>query len=158
MLIVIIEKQIMTADHQNIGRSLISIWCTSQRFDCILTVFTWKEVRQLTRRKLMKHGAPLWLIVFSAAVIVIFFFAFWCAAPTWVRCCTARLLCFLIVGNQASGISIYSVAHVPVDVVIVKSYHDLQSNLLVRTPLYYGQFSMSRQNSHIFSLKKNPAL
>ena len=71
----------------------------------------------------------------SAAVIVIFFFAFWCAAPTWVRCCTARLLCFLIVGNQASGISIYSVAHVPVDVVIVKSYHDLQSNLLVRTPL-----------------------
>ena len=93
---------------------------------------------------------------FSAAVIVIFFFAFWCAAPTWVRCCTARLLCFLIVGNQASGISIYSVAHVPVDVVIVKSYHDLQSNLLVRTPLYYGQFSMSRQNSHIFSLKKKP--
>ena len=57
-------------------------------------------------------------------------------------------------GNHASGISIYSVLHVPVDVVIVKSYNDLQSNLLVRTPLYYGQFSMSRQNSHIFSLKK----
>ena len=25
---------------------------------------------------------------------------------------------------------------------------------LIRTPLYHGQFSMSRQNSHIFSLKK----
>ena len=25
---------------------------------------------------------------------------------------------------------------------------------LIRTPLYYGQFPMSRQNSHIFSLKK----
>ena len=57
-------------------------------------------------------------------------------------------------GNHASGISIYSVVHVPVDVVIVKSYNDLQSNLSVRTPLYYGQFSMSRQISHIFSFKK----
>ena len=26
---------------------------------------------------------------------------------------------------------------------------------LIRTPLYHGQFSMSRQNFHIFSLKKN---
>ena len=26
---------------------------------------------------------------------------------------------------------------------------------LIRTPLYYGQFPMSRENSHIFSLKKN---
>ena len=25
---------------------------------------------------------------------------------------------------------------------------------LIRTPLYYGQFPMSRQNSHLFSLKK----
>ena len=25
---------------------------------------------------------------------------------------------------------------------------------LIRTPLYHGQFPMSRQNSHIFSLKK----
>ena len=25
---------------------------------------------------------------------------------------------------------------------------------LIRTPLYYGQFPMSRQNSHTFSLKK----
>ena len=25
---------------------------------------------------------------------------------------------------------------------------------LIRTPLYYGQFPMYRQNSHIFSLKK----
>ena len=25
---------------------------------------------------------------------------------------------------------------------------------LIRTPLYHGQFSMSRQNSHIFSLTK----
>ena len=25
---------------------------------------------------------------------------------------------------------------------------------LIRTPLYYGQFPMSRQNSHIFSFKK----
>ena len=27
---------------------------------------------------------------------------------------------------------------------------------LIWTPLYYGQFPMSRQNSHIFSLKKPP--
>ena len=27
---------------------------------------------------------------------------------------------------------------------------------LLRTPLYYGQFPMSRQNSRIFSLKKKP--
>ena len=26
---------------------------------------------------------------------------------------------------------------------------------LIRTPLYHGQFPMYRQNSHIFSLKKN---
>ena len=37
--------------------------------------------------------------------------------------------------------------------------HDLRkitlpSNLSVRTPLNYGQFPMSRQNSHIFSFKK----
>ena len=31
------------------------------------------------------------------------------------------------------------------------TYIALQSNLLVRTPLYYGQFPMSRQNSHTFS-------
>ena len=31
----------------------------------------------------------------------------------------------------------------------------VQSNLSLRTPLYYGQFPMSRQNSHIFSFKKN---
>ena len=29
---------------------------------------------------------------------------------------------------------------------------------LIRTPLYYGQFPMSRQNSHIFSLKKKTSL
>ena len=33
----------------------------------------------------------------------------------------------------------------------------VQSNLSVRTPLYYGQFPVSRQNSHIFSLQ-NPLL
>ena len=27
---------------------------------------------------------------------------------------------------------------------------------VIRTPLYYGQFPMSRQNSHIFSLKIKP--
>ena len=31
------------------------------------------------------------------------------------------------------------------------TYIALQSNLSVRTPLYYGQFPMSRQNSHTFS-------
>ena len=30
----------------------------------------------------------------------------------------------------------------------------VQSNLSIQTPLYYGQFSMSQQNSHTFSLKK----
>ena len=34
----------------------------------------------------------------------------------------------------------------------------LQSNLSVRTPLYYGQFPMSRQNSDTFSLKKASVL
>ena len=33
----------------------------------------------------------------------------------------------------------------------------IQSNLSVRTPLYYGQFPMYRQNSHTFSLK-NPSV
>ena len=131
------KKKIMTADHRNIGQSLISIWYTSQRFDCILTVFTRNKVRQLKRRRLMKDDAPLWLIVFQPLWLVHKFspLLFWCAAPTWVRCCTALLLCFLIVGNHASGISIYSAVHVPVDVVIVKSYNDLQANLSVRTPL-----------------------
>ena len=32
---------------------------------------------------------------------------------------------------------------------------EIQSNLSVQTPLYYGQFPMSQQNSHTFSLK-NP--
>ena len=27
---------------------------------------------------------------------------------------------------------------------------------VLRTPLYYGQFPMSRQNSHIFSFEKKP--
>ena len=31
----------------------------------------------------------------------------------------------------------------------------IQSNLSVPTPLYYGQFPMSRQNSPIFSFKKD---
>ena len=30
----------------------------------------------------------------------------------------------------------------------------IQSNLSVRTPVYYGQFPMSRQNRHICSLQK----
>ena len=31
---------------------------------------------------------------------------------------------------------------------------DIRTNLSVRTPLYYGQSPMFRQNSHIFSFKK----
>ena len=33
-------------------------------------------------------------------------------------------------------------------------YKEIQSNLSMRTPLYYGQFPMYRQNSHTFLLKK----
>ena len=137
ILIVIIEKKIMTADHQNIGQSLISIWCISQRFDCILTVFTRKKVRQLTRRRLMKHDATLWLTVFQPLWSVHNFLLcfFGVLLPHGSAAVRLPLLCFLIVGNHASGISIYSVLHIPVDVVIVKSYNDLQSNLSVRTPL-----------------------
>ena len=36
--------------------------------------------------------------------------------------------------------------------------NNLQSNLSVRTPLYYGQCPMFRRNSHIFSLKKNSTI
>ena len=36
-----------------------------------------------------------------------------------------------------------------------KNVTNIQSNLSVRTPLFYEQFLMSRQNSQIFSLKKN---
>ena len=35
---------------------------------------------------------------------------------------------------------------------------DILSNLSVRTPLYYGQFPMSRQNSHIFYIKKKTSI
>ena len=34
----------------------------------------------------------------------------------------------------------------------------IQSNLSVRTPLYYGQFPISRQNSHIFYFKKTSTI
>ena len=37
---------------------------------------------------------------------------------------------------------------------VLNLYFKVQSNLSERIPLYYGQFLMSRQNSHIFSLKK----
>ena len=36
-----------------------------------------------------------------------------------------------------------------------KNVTNIQSNLSVRTPLFYEQFPMSRQNSQIFSFKKN---
>ena len=44
---------------------------------------------------------------------------------------------------------VFMYAHTP--------FRDKDSPIFVPTPLYYGQFPMSRQNSHIFSLeKKNP--
>ena len=151
----------MTADHQNKGQSLISIWCTSQRFDCILTVFTRKKARQLTRRRLMKRDAPPWLIVFQPLWLVHNFLLCFFGVLLPHESAAVRLLCcvswsWALVGNHASRISIYSVVPVPVDVVLVKSYNDLQSNLSVRTPLYYGQFSMSRQNSQYIFFKKKP--
>ena len=36
-----------------------------------------------------------------------------------------------------------------------KNETNIQSNLSVRTPLFYEQFPMSRKNSQIFSFKKN---
>ena len=74
MLIVIIEKKNYHVSRPPKYRA-ISIWGISERFDCILPVFTRKKVRQLTRR-LMKHDASLWLIIFSCCDwFIIFFFA-----------------------------------------------------------------------------------
>ena len=36
--------------------------------------------------------------------------------------------------------------------------YSVKSNMSVRTPLYYGQFAMSRQTSHSFSLKKKNSI
>ena len=61
------------------------------------------------------------------------------------------LLTFVYVGWDANWLLFQQSCHKPnYQYVLIH----IQSNLSIRTPLYYGQFSMSRQNSHIFSLKK----
>ena len=82
------------------------MWCRSLRFNCILLVF--RRWGLLVTRDLIKHDA-LQLDVFSTALIGAFrslLFTQW-FAPSAVRCRTALLLlCSLIVGIHASGISI----------------------------------------------------
>ena len=84
------------------------MWCRSRRFDCIPLVFFGRWGR-LVMRDLVKHDALLWLVVFQQLWSVHFdpcCFIQW-FAPSAVRCHTALLLlCFLIVGIHASGISI----------------------------------------------------
>ena len=84
------------------------VWCRSRRFDCILLVF-FRRWGRLVMRDLIKHDALLWLVVFQQLWLVHFdpcCFTQW-FAPSAVRCRTALLLlCFLIVGIHASGISI----------------------------------------------------
>ena len=84
------------------------MWCRSRRFNCILLVF-FRRWGRLVMRDLIKHDALLWLVVFSTALIGAFrslLFTQW-FAPSAVRCRTALLLlCSLIVGIHASGISI----------------------------------------------------
>ena len=84
------------------------VWCRSRRFDCILLVF-FRRWGRLVMRDLIKHDALLWLVVFQQLWLVHFdpcCFTQW-FAPSAVRCHKALLLlCFLIVGINASGISI----------------------------------------------------
>ena len=84
------------------------VWCRSRRFDCILLVF-FRRWGRLVMRDLIKHDALLWLVSFQQLWLVHFdprCFTQW-FAPSAVRCRTAlMLLCFLIVGIHASGISI----------------------------------------------------
>ena len=93
------------ANHPNVNVNAFSfvsrcshVWCRSRRFDCILLVF-FRPLGRLVMRDLIKHDALLWLVVFSTALIGAF-------RSSVVRCRTALLLlCFLIVGVHASGIS-----------------------------------------------------
>ena len=84
------------------------VWCRSRRFNCILLVL-FRRWGRLVMRDLIKQDALLWLVVFSTALTGAFrslLFTQW-FAPSAVRCRTVLLLlCFLIVGIHASGISI----------------------------------------------------
>ena len=115
------------------------MWSRSRRFDCILPVF-FRQWGRLVMRDLIKHDALLWLVVFSTALIGAFrslLFTQW-FTPSAVRCRTALLLlCFLIVGIHASGISI------PLSLLILLGWSLIWIASLTLRMYYWGSRSIN---------------
>ena len=100
---------IVVNNNKKVSFSFVSrcshVWFRSRRFDCILLVF-FRRWGWLVMRDLIKHDALLWLVVFQQLWLVHFDPCCSLSGSLAVRCRTALLLlCFLMVGIYASGIS-----------------------------------------------------